>query len=96
MDTDTIAERTPTLHSASLHAVAVFTCDCGRGPLVITGVSEMVTCPACASRWTISQISHEPKPNGEFETNVQIGKLSNLALPAKRRQAFEIISRSDS
>lgn len=81
----------PLLHSVSLHVVAVFTCPCGRTPLVITGVSEIRACPGCAARYMIASITHTPHANGQFETNVQVGRLSALAVG---RPAFEITRRS--
>jgi hypothetical protein len=90
---DTVADEKTTLklHSASLHVVAVFTCECGESPLVITGLSEVRTCPTCQSRFMIAEITHQPLANGQFETNVQIGRLSALAVG---RPAFEIVRRS--
>lgn len=70
----------PVLHSASLHVVAVFTCSCGHSPLVITGVSEVRPCPTCRARYMIATINHTPRPDGTFDTTVNIGRLSDLAV----------------
>lgn len=69
------------LHSVSLHVVAVMTCVCGCGPLVITGTSDVATCTGCAARYMVSKIEHQPQPDGTMKTNVEVGKLSDLALP---------------
>ena len=87
MDPET---KSPILHSASLHAVAVFTCICGQTPLVLTGVSDVKTCPGCHRRYMVSTIDHKPLPNGTFETNVQIGLLNELAVATAQRSPLEI------
>jgi hypothetical protein len=70
------------IHSVSLHVVAVLTCECGRGPVVITGTSAIAAC-TCGARYMISSIRHQPRPDGSFDTNVEVGRLSDLALAPK-------------
>jgi hypothetical protein len=72
--------KTPTLHSASLHAVVVFSCSCPSTPLlVLTGISDIQTCPDCRRRYIVGAITHQPKPDGTFDTNVQLGQINELA-----------------
>jgi hypothetical protein len=84
-----LAEATLTIHSVSLHVVAVLTCACGRGPIVITGTSDLATCPSCAARYMVSSIRHQPKADGTFDTEVQVGRLSDLAIPRGNAVPFK-------
>jgi len=75
----------PILHSASLHVVVVFTCVCEQAKLlVLTGVSDVKTCPDCRRRYMVAAVTHEPNPEGMFETNVKVGLINELAAAVQR------------